>query len=1017
MNGSDQAGESGSGTGSLQSKPVPLTTSHQSGFVGREPELLILEASLIQALAGNSQVLLVGGDPGIGKTRLAEELAAIARSHDASVSWGRCYEGSGAPTYWPWIQILRTLLRQQDETKLRDAMGAGVSDVARLLPELNDRWRDIPHARFDGEYAQFRLFDSMTTILRNLASIQPLVFVLDDLQWSDRASLLLLEFVVREAVDTRLLLLGTFRDGEIGRHHPLAQTLLELSRQGGTQHLTLRGLSPSDTSHLVRLLANCDLPHSLVAAIAERTGGNPFFIREFMRLLLAGGGGPATDEPDESSLSIPRRVRDLIRQRVERVLPEALEVLGIAAVVGREFNLSLLAELSILSTERLAQILDEVARAQLIRELPRSTGYYRFGHDLTHEALYEDLDAADRLRLHGLVGSALERAYVRDPGPYYAELARHFSLAAPIGYRDKAIEYVIKAGDRAMARIAYDNAAERYQDALQFLDLGSSNDGEQRCEVLLALGEARRKAGHLPQARDSFQQAAELARRLGHPERLARAALGIRGNPILTGEVDDATIALLREASDALGPEPSKPKAQCLAKLALSFGVSREADRLSAKAVRVARQVGDAGTLALALHARHDSRRLFGSTEECMTIAEEMVAAAETAGDDELVLTGYCWRMFEPLALGDMPTVDELFATCEELSRELRQPFYVAVVTGVRAMRTLMAGDFARSEELANHLLQLGQRIGIPSRYTLMWWWVLSFYLRREQDRLDELAISVGNNRLQSDLDRRSEMIIRSLQAVILAEQQYDQKARQAIESVLAPLEGDDSRDPNMRYLAAHLAEAAVLVGDRDCESKLYDLLLPYAHLNTTVGGAFMCTGSVSHYLGIVAASLERWSDAERHFEDALAMNQRIGARPFVARTQYAYADMLIKRRALDDQTRASSVLERAMTTAAELGMVRLQRQASVLCGLHERVATGQRVDNRTAAQRPTHGLSPREIDVLTLLVEGHPDRDIAERLFVSPRTVQSHVSSIFNKLGVNSRAAATAAAIRRGII
>ena len=416
-------------------------------FVGRDRELLLLQAGLEDALAGRGRLFLLAGEPGIGKSRLADELASGAKQRGAKVLWGRCWEAGGAPPYWPWVQGIRTYLRETDHERLRAHLGTAAVDIAQMLPELRELFPDLPEPpALEPEAARFRLFDATTAFLERAADTQPLVVVLDDLHAADTPSLLLLEFLAAELAVARILLIGTYRDIELGIDHPLAETLVQLARQA-SERVHLTGLARPDVSRFIELTTRAEAPEALVAAIHERTDGNPLFVEEVVRLLAAEGALTG----DASALArpiVPPSVRDAIGQRLRRLTDECNRVLGLASVLGREFDLDALEQLTGVPRRDLLGLLDEAVAARLVSEAPGTPGRLRFAHALIRDSVYEGLTSARRIEAHREAGEVLEAQHAGDVEPVLAELAYHFVQAGQGGETDKAVDYARRAGDR-----------------------------------------------------------------------------------------------------------------------------------------------------------------------------------------------------------------------------------------------------------------------------------------------------------------------------------------------------------------------------------------------------------------------------------------------------------------------------------------------------------------------------------------------------------------------------------------
>ena len=481
-------------------------------FVGREDDLGELLAALADTRAGNGRLVLVGGEPGIGKSRLAEEFSMRADERGAQVLAGRCWEAGGAPAYWPWVQSLRAYAREREPAELRAELGSGGADVAQLLPELRELYPTLaePLAQSpDG--ARFRLFDSVATFLRNAARTRPIVLVLDDLHAADSPSLLLLEFLAGELDGSRLMILGAYRDTETGVGHPLSATLAEVARARSTRRLVLGGLSEAAVGRYIELATGVAAPESLVAALHRGTDGNPLFLTELASLL---SDERLLDEGAMERLPIPPGVHDAIGNRLRRLSPDCRSLLGLASGLGREFSLAALERVSPVRGGALLGFLDEARAASVIGAVPGAQGRLRFSHALVRDALYEQLGAARRTRLHAEIGEALVALYATDPEPHLAEIAHHFFEAAPGGDRDRAITWAIRAGDRAIGLLAYEEAARLYGLALAALDSKPDADEPARCEVLLALGEAQARSGEMVIAKETFAAVAVVATRL-----------------------------------------------------------------------------------------------------------------------------------------------------------------------------------------------------------------------------------------------------------------------------------------------------------------------------------------------------------------------------------------------------------------------------------------------------------------------------------------------------------------------
>lgn len=449
-----------------------------SVFVGREAELAELGAGLRRAAGGRGESFLIAGEPGVGKTRLADELVQAAQPDEIRFSWGRCWEGGGAPSYWPWTQIARALLSSAD----------GQEALGRLDPEGRVLVEDLAQGGGaatayvpapDPERARFRLFDATTRFVRALASARPQGFVFDDLHAADQPSLLLLAFLARELRTTGVFLLGTYREAESHQIPAVSRLLGELARE--SRHVFLRGLSEPEVALFLQRAKGRAPSSALVTAVYQATDGNPFFLHEVVRLLLASGDG---DDPTAlTMLRIPGQVREAVRRHLRPLPAEAVALLSAAAVVGRDFEVGVLERLDLtpgsntpgrLGRDRILDLVGVAIQAGVLGEESLALGRYRFTHALIRETLYDDLPLAERVRLHRAVGETLEELHRFAPDQHPAELAHHFHLAAQGGEVEKAATYLEQAGLRAEGALAYEDAVALYERALQCVRLAST---------------------------------------------------------------------------------------------------------------------------------------------------------------------------------------------------------------------------------------------------------------------------------------------------------------------------------------------------------------------------------------------------------------------------------------------------------------------------------------------------------------------------------------------------------------
>jgi eukaryotic-like serine/threonine-protein kinase len=899
-------------------------------------ELAVLDAALTTALQGRGQMVLLGGEAGIGKTRLSEKL--IERAGAATVCWGRCWEGEGAPAFWPWVQVVRQYLRGRDAPELRADLGLAAADVARMVPEIGallDVTATRDSASASGrEQERFRFFDGLTGFLKAAARRRPLVLALDDLQWADTPSLLLLQFLARDLTDGAVLVLATYRDGGIAPDHPLSATLAALARERICQRLTLGGLDRPEIERFVELVTRRRPPARLISALNERTEGNPLFLSEVVRLLAAAGQLDAADDPSGWRRALPTELQQTITRRIAPLPAACRHRLEIGAVIGREFDLALLHGVAsgaatppdAADREHLHAELQPALDAGLVVEAGRG-GHYAFAHALIRETVYAMLSATARERLHRSVAEVIERVHADQLEAHLAALASHWAQgeAGPDG-QGKAFVYARWAGDQSLAGFAYEDAVRSYEHALAVLAAQPRADARLECELWLTLADARMRASDVAGERVACERAAALARALDDPELLGRAALGFGWTFSHLG-ADPVRIGLLEDSLRRLPAADSALRARLTARLGQALFWRRDSwprpHELSAAAVAMARRVGEPATLAYVLNARLFCLWSNGALPEQLATASELVAVADAAGERELGLQGRNWLITMLVESGDIAAVEREMLVQERIAADLRLPLYFWFAATWRAMLAALAGDFDAAERLAEAALAIGE-VAEPENAVPCYSGLL-YILRRERGQLGPIADML---REQSEVAENSEPH-RSGMAFIYAETGHFDESRREM-STLTPV-SEWHNAPGRTTSTMALAEACTLVGDAGRAAELYDVLLPDAERNVSIGMAIACQGSASRVLGRLATTLRRFGDAEHHFADALAMHERMRARPLIARTQHDWAEMLLARDAAGDRAHALTLLGHALGVARELGMESLRDRIEAL--------------------------------------------------------------------------------------
>jgi len=910
--------------------PLPsVVTGVGHIFVGRDEELARLRQWWKEARAGTRRLVLVGGEPGVGKTRLAAALAHELHADGALVLAGRCGEDLGVP-YQPFVEALRHHVTHASAPRL----GRHAGELPRLVPELAQLVPGLPDPlRSDPETERYRLFDAVAAWLHDVSGEAPVLLVVDDLHWAAKPTLLLLRHVLRSPDPLHVLIVATYRDTDVGRGHPLSELLADVPRLDEAERLFLSGLDVPGVVAFMEKAAGHNLDDNGVAlaqTIWRETEGNAFFVAEVLRHLAESGAIAQQDgrwvvTGDIADVGIPAGVRDVVGRRLSRLSPEANRVLAIASVVGLEFEPSVVQLAGGLDEEAVFASLEDAVAARLLVEVPGLTPRNRFSHALVRTTLYEELSAPRRVALHRRVAESLEALHAGNLDDDLPALAHHWSRAAAPGAETaRAVDYAARAGDQALAQFAHDEAVGYYRQAIELLGVAGGRDPARHLELLLALGEAQQRAGD-PAHRETLLQAAERAREQGDVQALTRAALAnTRGLlPTAIGRVDDQKVAVLQAGIAAVGDGDPRARARLLATLAVELtftGDWRRCLALSDDALTLARALGDPETLDWVLLTRYLPASVPDLLEERLINTAELVASVEHIADPALTAEAHLLRGRAAVEAGDIEEADRSYAIADQLSAGLGQPALRWRVEYILAARAMLAGRLPEAERFLVKSRDLGHAAGQAEAD-----WVLAcqlLTLRLEQGRVDDATVALLEEGQQTvDVGWNQSAV-----TVAACELGRDDQARAALGGLAArPVPLD------VYWLGAMTGWAGVAahLGDARSAQAIEVALRPYA--GQAVPFVPCPTPSVAHHLGLLATTLDCYEEADRYFHDALAIHERIGAPHFVARTRLERASMLLRRRGPGDAEQAQNLLGQALSTARELGLLNVERRALAL--------------------------------------------------------------------------------------
>ena len=923
--------------GAADGPPVPAPVPGH--FVGRRPELRRLQVAWDEARAGRRRLVVVTGEAGIGKTRLATELAALAERDRAVVLAGRCDQHLGVP-YLPLREAVGRHLATYPSERLRGLLGPRATELVRFWPELAWRLPTLPAPSPVGPADPrdpYLLLEALTGLLEAVAVSAPLLLLVDDLHGADEASLLLLRSLAAASRPARLLIVLTSRNDERGPRARLTAALGDLVRAPGAELVTLEGLGADEVAELATAAVARPLGQggeALAEVLRERTGGNPFLVGELLRHLAETGGldgddvagvaaGPAADD-------VPESVRWVVGQRLARLGGPVEHVLGLAAVIGQRADLALLRRVADLGWDDLLAALDTAVTAGLLEERPGPPGGYAFHHPIVRDLLYRRLPAGERARAHRRVGEALEE--LTGGAGRLGELADHFALAgAP--FADRAAGYASRAGEQAQAEHRHEEAARRHGQALAVLEraMGRLADPERRGRLLCGQAGAWAAAGHPGKATEAYLRAADAARAAGSADGLAEAALGLGGpTGFWSVELDRAVpVGLLGQALEAAGPGDSPTRALLLARLAgwrvvgwrLGAGTPGAGEPRAgepappgfAEAVAMARRLGDRRALVAVLA---DEETAWSGTLRPDGPAPALAASAELdrlaaeLGDHDLADQASRARASALLAAGDLDGVDRLAERAARAAQERHLPRHLWLSLRLRSAMAMLRGDFPASERLAEDAYELGRHsIGAAAAMAHGAHLVFLRWLQGRPGQVEALLDRLAGQQAWA-ADAWPQLL-----PLAYAGQGRDAEARRRLDRAMAALPGGR---PGTTALVA-LVGACAQLGDGAAAGRLSALLEPWAGHHLATGQIYL--GAADHHLGILAATAGRWEDSLEYLQTAQAAHERLGARPWQALTAQALAGMLRGRDRPGDQARAAAMDATASALAGRLGM------------------------------------------------------------------------------------------------
>jgi DNA-binding SARP family transcriptional activator len=846
--------------------PRALTPPVRARFVGRERDLDRMRLLIERARDIPCQVALVSGEAGIGKSRLIRQAAAVAVEEEGvAVLYGRAEE-NGALPYRPFVDALR------------GAPGdAGGDEIVRLLSDDEA----VPESA-ESPVARLRFFDAVSNLIGEKSGGGPLVLALDDLHWADEPTLLLLRHLARDQARSRLLLVLSLREGEQPRAD-VAAAVADLSRDVPVERFRLRPLSSTDIAAIAEEASGGGLATEAVRAIGRESEGNPFFAQELAAHLAADAGG-----------GLPEGVSEVIRRRAGSLDERTRAALSTAAVLGREFDLELLADVGGLSSDDAVAIAEEALGARLLEEVPGQPGRFLFAHALIRSVLYDDLSSARRTLLHAAVADALERRRpAGGPPGLTAEIALHALAALPRGDANRAVALAGDAARESMTLLAYEDAVEHCRRGLDAIDRHLSKPGDERLGLLVQLGDAQRLAGRMVEARGTAAVAIEEARSCGDAEALALGVLAHGGAGFESAYVDDEMVALLEEALAAVGDADSELRVRLLSRLAKALhyaGVESDREkrtRLGREAMEMAERLGTPRAELVALEGSHFALCQPDNLDNRLTAARRIVELAAEVGDVEFGLLGRYFLIADLVETGDLEAADAEIASYGERASEVASPLHRWYHSRFLAMRALLGGELDEAQRRAQEAFELG--VAVEPKTATMHFGTQMWILARERGNLAEMeaparefvseypavpAWRLGLTWVLLDQGRRED-----------AAEVYREFTDAGFENI-----AEDAIWTLTIALAAELGCRGL--ADAEALRTLARRIEPYADRIAVSGEAIISGGPMSLPLGMVELALGERDAARLHLGQALATARRIGAEPFAMRAEAKLAEL-----------------------------------------------------------------------------------------------------------------------------
>jgi tetratricopeptide (TPR) repeat protein len=893
------------GAGKMEKEPSteapPENPLYRRVFVGREPELKQLQSAFDGAISGQGALMMVTGEPGIGKTALCEQLATYVTLRSGRTLVGHCYEpGSLSLPYLAFVEALRSYVLSREVGDLREELGSGAADVARIVSEIRERLKVRLRPKKDAKEERYRLLQAVSEFLVNAAAVQPMLVVLEDLHDADKGTMEMLTHISRNLARARLLIVGTYRDVEVDRSHPLSAALAELRRISSYGRVLLRGLNADEVRRMLESISRQSVPWGLAEVVHRQTEGNPLFVQEVVRYVTEEGlitrkeGRWRLTRDTPLEMSIPEGLRDVIGKRLSLLSPGCNQLLSVASVVGREFGLETLKAAAGINEDVFADALKEAVRLSVLEERSqRGRIRYRFTHAFFRQTLYEEIIAPQRLKLHQQVARSLERLYARRLEEHAAELAEHFSHSTDPADLKKAVEYGELAAKKAIDVYAYGEAVRLLEQALKVQEVLDPEDKAKRCDLLLTLADGLLLAGETQRVIDmAAPQAFSLAEAVADNRRASRACLLVtKGLATYGATMITSPMAIQWAARADRCAEPETIE-RAWTDSTLGFvkwsaaSSSPEGIALIARALDLARRLGDPDTywwiamtwLSTAKAPQHDGEQL--------RMAEEMAEQSRHG----VSFSTLCWALWMIvhtfLEFGMRRRAEDIMDEMRTLAERSRQPHLLILSMVYDALGAIWDGRLEEAVEMRRRILARAEQLGMDQFAGIYASWILV------------AQVHLGN--AGQDIESRLQIAKEHSQNIVSSQSilfylthlgRYAEVAEMLERLVVARPGIDSAEDETMLPLNITALEAAVLAGHRQAAELLLRRLTSTAKLTS---GLWVTTCAGRHK-GAAAALLGRNEEARKHYQKAVKDCTEMKFRPELALTYLQLAELLLE--------------------------------------------------------------------------------------------------------------------------